>query len=366
METIFRRWPAWAGYAAGAWAVGAAALALYWAAGGTAGYPLRDVRDAHAAAWPIGAVLLAGGIMAVASVRDVGRLLPRAWPLAGLWAACAVAGAGTFGIVMSALQLVFTGAVDDWPVFGVEASCAVGAALFAGAAAAFRRRTEGACARCGRVHAAIGAAKVPAPVTDAPRGVRRAAYAGALAFVPYMAMKTTWAFGGTFAGIPGDEVVAEFRRNGASGLVLTLERYGLDFTTLSALAGIFLLLGLTHRWGQVFPRWAPPLTGRRVPRWLPLVPAWLGAATLGPYGVVGTLAYLLPIAAGVRDLPHDGLMSGWSGWTVAACGIGAFGVYGIALGIAALSYQRRTRPRCAAAPPPGDAAGPAAPPEVSP
>ncbi|WP_268896270.1 hypothetical protein [Actinomadura physcomitrii] len=39
-------------------------------------------------------------------------------------------------------------------------------------------------------------------------------------------------------------------------------------------------------------------------------------------------------------------MSGWSGWTVAACGIGAFGGYGLALGAAALSYQRRTRPGC--------------------
>ncbi|GGV19101.1 hypothetical protein GCM10010182_45960 [Actinomadura cremea] len=183
-------------------------------------------------------------------------------------------------------------------------------------------------------------------MTDAPRAVRPAARGGVLAFVPYMVMKTTWAFGGTFAGIPGAEVVAEFRRNGASGLILTLERYGLDFTTLSALAGIFLLLALTHRWGQMFPRWAPPLAGRRVPRWLPLVPAWLGAARLGPYGIAGTLGYLLPIAVGLRELPDDGVMSGWSGWTVAACGIGAFGVYGTALGAAAWSYQRRTRPRC--------------------
>ncbi|TDD88958.1 hypothetical protein E1298_14620 [Actinomadura rubrisoli] len=161
-------------------------------------------------------------------------------------------------------------------------------------------------------------------------------------------MKTTWALGGTFAGITSEETIAEFERNGASGLILTLEKYGLDFTTLSALLGVFLLLGLTHSWGQVFPRWAPPLAGRRVPRWLPLVPAWLGALTLGPYGVVAALAYLLPSAVGLTDLPDDGVMQGWSGWTVAACGIGAFGVYGVALGVAAWSYQRRTRPRCAA------------------
>ena len=188
--------------------------------------------------------------------------------------------------------------------------------------------------------------KRAAPVSAAPRAVRRAAWAGAAAFVPYVVMKTTWAFGGSFAGIDGDAVVAEFERNGASGLILTLERYGVDFTTLSALLGVFLLMGLTHRWGQVFPRWAPPLAGRGVPRWLPLAPAWLGAATLAPYGVVGTVGYLLPPVVGLGELPDDPVMDGWSGWTVAACGIGAFAGYGIALGVAAWSYQRRTRPVC--------------------
>ncbi|SFN60200.1 hypothetical protein SAMN04489713_102544 [Actinomadura madurae] len=342
MESIVRHWPRWAGYAAGAWSTGAVAVALYWACGGEAGNPLDGARPA---AWAIAACLGAGGIMAVSTVRDVGRHMPRWWPLAGLWGAFAVAGAGTFGFVMNALQLAFTGTVDDWPEFGVEILCAAGAALLAGAALAYQRRTAGACARCGRVHADTGTVRRPAPVSAPPRGVRWAAYAGTLAFVPYVVMKTTWAFGGSFAGIEGERVVAEFERNGASGLVLTLEKYGLDFTTLSAALGIVLLFGLTRGWGQVFPRWTP-FAGRGVPRWLPLAPAWLGALTLGPYGVVGTVGYLLPPVVGLGDLPDDPLLHGWSGWTVAACGIVAFAVYGTALGVAAWSYQRRTRPRC--------------------
>ncbi|TDD88162.1 hypothetical protein E1293_06740 [Actinomadura darangshiensis] len=162
-------------------------------------------------------------------------------------------------------------------------------------------------------------------------------------------MKTTWALGGSFAGISSARVVAEFERNGASGLILTLEKYGLDFTTLSALLGIFLLMGLTHRWGQVF-------AGRAVPRWLPLAPAWLGALTLGPYGVVATFGYLLPPVVGLGGLPDGPLLHGWSGWTVAACGIVAFTVYGVALGVAAWSYQRRTRPRCVSPGSPGGGA----------
>ncbi|WP_433462491.1 hypothetical protein [Spirillospora sp. CA-128828] len=352
MEPIVRTWPRWAGYAAGAWSLVAVGLALYWAGGGDAGYPLDEGKSV---AWLIAACLGVGGIMAVSSVRDVGRQMPRWWPLTGIWAACVLAGAGTFGFVMNALQLAFTGTVDDWPAFGVEVLCAAGAALLAGTALAYRRGTAGACARCGEAHAGTGAVKRPAPVSAAPPGVRRAAHAGMLAFVPYIVMKTTWAFGGSFAGIDGERVVAEFERNGASGLILTLEKYGLDFTTLSALLGIFLLLGLTREWGQVFPGWAP-FSGRRVPRWLPLTPAWLGAVTLGPYGVVATFGYLLPPVIGLGDLPDDPLLHGWSGWTVAACGIGAFAVYGVALGVAAWSYQRRTRPRCVSPGSPGDGA----------
>ncbi|WP_160161153.1 hypothetical protein [Actinomadura sp. K4S16] len=351
MESVGRLRPRWAGYAAGAWSVVAVGVALYWAGGGDAGSPSAGTR---AAAWVIAAFLGVGGIMAVSSVREVGRQMPRWWPLTGLWAACVLAAAGTFGFVMNALQLVFDGTVDDWPRFGVEVLCAVGAALLAATALAYQRATAGTCARCGRAHAEAGTVRVPAPVSPAPRAVRWAAYAGALGFAPYIAMKTTWALGGSFAGIEGERVVAEFERNGASGLVLTLERYGLDFTTLAALAGVFLLMGLTHEWGQVFPRWAPPLAGRRVPRWLPLAPAWLGALTLGPYGVVGSVAYLLPPVLGLGGLPHDGLISGWSGWTVAACGIGAFAAYGVAVGAAAWSYQRRTLPVCVSPGSPGD------------
>ncbi len=347
------RWPAWAGYAAGVFSLAGAGLALYWAAGGTRGVPPHGAGTARTAAWPAAAVLLTGGIMAVASVRDVGRQMPRWWALTALWAACALTASGTFGFVMNAIQLLFTASVDDWSWFGVECLCAVGAALFGGAAVAFRRRTAGTCARCGLVHARAGTRPRPAPPSPASRAMRRTAFAGALGFLPYVAMKTTWAFGGTFAGISGDEAVAEFKRNGASGLVLTLERYGLDFTTLMALLGVFLLMGLTHSWGQVFPRWAPPLAGRRVPRWLPLAPAWLGALTLAPYGVIATACYVVPPLLGLGGLPHKGLLQGWSGWTITACGVGAFAVYGVSLGAAAWDFQRRTRPVCG----PADVAG---------
>ncbi|ESU48943.1 transcription elongation factor NusA [Streptomyces sp. HCCB10043] len=192
-----------------------------------------------------------------------------------------------------------------------------------------------------RLAARLTGTAVPKP-SAAPRSVQLTAWAGTLAFLPYTAMKTYWASGGTFAGVTGEEMLAVSERNGASGIFLTLESWGLDPTALLAVLGVFLLWGLVRPWGQVFPRWTPFLRGRRVPRSLPLAPALLGAATLAPYGVVG-IGYLALVTAGAvtmgrGDFPSEGdaLLVGWIGIT-------AFAVYGIALVVAARSYWLRTR-----------------------
>jgi hypothetical protein len=119
-------------------------------------------------------------------------------------------------------------------------------------------------------------------------------------------MKLTWALGGTFAGLTGAQMRAIAEGNGASGIWLTLESWGLDGTALLAMLGVFLLWRLVRPWGQVFPRWLPLLHGQRVPRWLPLSPAVIGAATLAPYGVVG-LGYCALAAFGVLTMPRGTL-----------------------------------------------------------
>ncbi|BCY10554.1 hypothetical protein [Actinoplanes sp. L3-i22] len=145
-------------------------------------------------------------------------------------------------------------------------------------------------------------------------------------------MKTTWALGGAFAGISGAQMVAIAERNGASGIWLTLERWGLDATALLAAAGVLLLFALVRPW-------------RRMPRLLLLGPAFLGAATLAPYGAAGIVyaalgtAGVITIAAGDFPTPADALLVIW-------VGVGAFAVYGVALSVAAWSYLRRTRPVC--------------------
>ncbi|WP_333761806.1 hypothetical protein [Streptomyces sp. IBSBF 2390] len=96
--------------------------------------------------------------------------------------------------------------------------------------------------------------------------------------------KTIWTLGGSALG-----VTAEGRRDAGdagSGMSHALSSVGIDVTVLAAALGVFLLLGLLCPWGQVFPRWTPALSGRRVPRLLPLVPAWVVGAGLSLYGTV--------------------------------------------------------------------------------
>jgi hypothetical protein len=239
-----------------------------------------------------------------------------------------LAGIAAFGLLMDVITLVFGQGVDSGVAAAHHALAAAGVLLLAATARPVRRPSAGAAA---------------AAPSAASRPVQLAACAGTVAFLPYAAMKLVWASGGTFAGIAGEEMRAISQRNGASGIWLTLESWGLDATVLLAALGVFLLWGLVRPWGQVFPRWTLWLRGRRVPRWLPLAPALIGAATLAPYGVLG-VGYAALATAGVVTMRRgdfhsssDALLVGWIGMT-------AFAVHGVALIVAARSYWLRTRP----------------------
>ncbi|MFC4061899.1 hypothetical protein ACFOWE_26660 [Planomonospora corallina] len=86
--------------------------------------------------------------------------------------------------------------------------------------------------------------------------------------------------------------------------------------------------------------------GRRVPRWLPLAPALIGAATLAPYGAIG-LVYAALGTFGAVTVPRGDFPTPGDALLVTWIGLGAFAVYGVALAVAAWSCLRRTRPVCA-------------------
>ncbi|WP_328763623.1 hypothetical protein [Streptomyces sp. NBC_00272] len=207
------------------------------------------------AAWPLTA---AAAVAAVAVAARTARLRSLSW------AACALSAASGCLLLMDVIALLFGQPPDSWTGAALHALGLAGAVLSGAAAGRGRGRDAAAPGRPGRW----------------------IAYVGVLSFVPYAAMKLTWALGGTFGGITGAEMLAAYERNGASGLWMTLERWGLDGTVLMALIGILLLFCPIRPWGL------------RLPRWLPLTPALIGAGTLVPYGLLG-LGYLALVRLGV-------------------------------------------------------------------
>ncbi|MFE6912257.1 hypothetical protein [Streptomyces erythrochromogenes] len=319
----WQRWPHWVARATMLWAVLYAGFGLVCALTGTS---LLHHGGGSGASWPGWAVMAVGvsaaavsGAVVVYGLRPALRVL--------LLALCVLAGMAAFSLLMDVITLMVAQGVDSPASTANKVLAAVGAALLA-ATVRSDRMSAGTAVRAWSV---------------APRLVQLVAWAGTLAFVPYAAMKLIWACGGTFAGITGQEMLAVSERNGASALFLTLESWGLDPTALLATLGVFLLWGLVRPWGQVFPRWTLFLRGRRVPRWLPLAPALLGAATLAPYGVMG-IGYLALATAGAVTMRHGDFHSSGDALLVGWIGVIAFAVYGVALTIAARSYWLRTRP----------------------
>ncbi|MFG2296308.1 hypothetical protein [Streptomyces sp. NPDC048603] len=286
-------------------------------------------------AWFVIAVVLLAGVAALTGVRAL------------LMAAAVLSAVSAFSLLMDVVGLLFAQGVDSPPAAVLHALGLVGAVLLWTAASRGLRPGEGGPLPFSGVAVPRSRPCTVQPPCSAPppsaasRRTHLAAYAGVSAFVPYVAMKMVWVLGGTFAGVSGADMHTAAARNGASGLWLTLARWGVDGTVLLAALGLFLLFGLIRPWGQVFPRWTPVLHGRRVPRWLPLTPALIGLGTLVPYGLFG-IGYLLLAAAGLvtvraGDFPSsaDAVLVGWIGFT-------AFAGYGLALLAATRSYWLRS------------------------
>ncbi|WP_234392960.1 hypothetical protein [Streptomyces pactum] len=329
--TWWRQWPLRAGRVSLLWAIAYAGFGLACALTETRVFPSGDALGPSAPGWAVMSVGTSAALTCAAVTRHGARPASRAL----LWALCALSALGAFGLLMDLITLTFGQGVDSRAAAAHHVLAATGALLLAATARADRRPPV--------------VTYVRPPATAAARSVQLTACAGTVAFVPYVVMKQVWVFGGTFAGTSGAEMLAISERNGASGIWLTLESRGLDATVLLAALGVFLLWGLVRPWGQVFPRWAPFLRGRRVPRRLPLTPALIGAATLAPYGVFG-LGYLTLATTGVVTMRRGDFPSPADALLVAWIGMIAFAAYGIALAVAARSYWSRTRPLPAAAP----------------
>lgn len=324
MSRLWKRWPDWIAPAAAGWAA-LYALALAGAAllGG------RAVLGTPHLTWPTVATLVLAATTAGLTVSPGKTPIPARAVTIGQATVAATALAASCWLLLDLISLVLTGRVEDpdgnsnWLIFAQRLAFLLTGVLFSAAAVAWHRRSTGACARCGRRHPSDRTARQHPEPHAAPARDRRIAYAGCLAFLPYTSAHTLGAL-----GVPGIEP-AGFR----PPLIFILP--------LAAGVGLamFLLLGLVRPWGMAFPRWTLWLSGRRVPRALPLVPVWLIAPTLGLYGIL-LVSIALLLTTGVLPGEEPKLL-------IAVAGV-SFGGYGTALAVTAASYQRRTKPTCTA------------------
>ncbi|MBB5895605.1 hypothetical protein [Kutzneria kofuensis] len=321
---MWGRWPAWVPWVTAVWGVCYAGVQVGWVLAG-AQLPLGP----HFAfpAWVQVFLALAAVVAAVAAVRGHVPLL---------FVTTIVFGIGTFGSPMELVALA-SGSGDG--VGGIAlvhmALDVLGVGPLLATLVSRLRVSRGRCPRCGRDHpGGYGGPLVHPAASTAGRGVRWTVYSAMLGVVPWAATKIVWTLGGTALGVTGEQWRAA--NAGDSALMNALSSAGIDFTVLAAVACGLLMLSLVQRWGT------------RLPRLLPLPPAWLTGVSLGAYGIVLTVlsaAWLLGLVAPpapVWPLPtatDTAWMTGFGGL--------AFGGLGIGLLVAAGSYAGRTRPRCA-------------------
>ncbi|MFF4778589.1 hypothetical protein ACFY05_37775 [Microtetraspora fusca] len=312
----------WQAYAAALWALAYGALGVGWALGAS-GYPWGAADPDPDGAlsilagtspgfgWAIAACCLVTAVTALALTRRSSRRAPlfAAWPMAVLLVPVIPDSRLMMGVAYTPLLIVapvfgwgLGGATFadawPWPVLN-QLVCVLGGLLLAAAALAHRRGEER-----GRWFT--------------PERGRAAVYVAVAVPLLYCATRWAWAL-----GIPLG-VSAEFLTEGEGGLWLA----GAYLATFGALGGL-LTIGLTQRWGEIFPRWIPGLRGRRVPPLLAVVPAGFVSIII----TVAGLTYIRWTVAGRFALAE------WGAW-LPEC---FWPIWGAALATATICYQRRRR-----------------------
>jgi hypothetical protein len=248
-------------------------------------------------------------------------------PVVALWSASALLVAeaadgiafDVVGTVMNAVSAV-TGEPlplalrPDVPGIAMRLAAAAAGTLLVVTAVTEQRAARDACARCGR--ATAGGA---GPVGSAS-WIRATApgYAAVALALGYAAEKVYWGLGGTL-GLATDDAFGDVR----------LWTPGLGDTAVLALIGATIALALVRPWG------------RRLPRWMPLTGAVLGAMMLIPVGVMGTYGTLARLEE-LSDTEAGIALEPW----VFMIEYPWFFAWGVSLALAAVSFHHRTRSRC--------------------
>ncbi len=351
-RAALRGWQLWTPYAAVGWSLIYTVLGAAWAIGGR-GFPYTPTpasnitgplagRFGPVVSWTI--VILAGipaaalGGLMLRGVKKLRLLLISAGALLSgvlmllmtdimLLSMLGYTPEGVIGLLTGSesgqfyLQLW---AQYKWTI-AHELLCLIGGFLWLGATISYARRSGNACLSCGRGDGPEG--------WTSPRQARRwgriAVYVSIA--VPVLYAVTRYAY---VLGIPlgiSEEYLRIGQERGMWVMGLSMANFGL--------VGAVLTLGLTMRWGEVFPRWTLGLAGRRVPMALAIVPASIVSVMLIVGGIAMWSGYAEAVAQAVAG----------SAEAIGVIGSGPtylFPVWGAALAVATLGYYYRRRGAC--------------------
>ena len=333
-KTKFNRWPSWIGYAAMLWSALYGALHLYWLLGG-AGYPFKN--DGIGAAMVTFLPAKVGCIVFVTLCLigiGVGLVMQKSkYEAFSRWFAIAYSWGFSVTLLLfipdtkliaaMAYAFLFKFAFS-WQILN-QIICIIGALLWMMTAVVYQRKTRYACEYCGRN-------KEEEPFFLVRWG-RLLTVIAALAPVPYAIIRFAWAL-----DIPIG-IDPQFLRDFSSANPMAHITEWV-FGSL-CIGGGLLTLGLIQKWGEVFPKWFPFIGGKRVPVMLAVIPASIVAIAVTAAGLVFTFSFF---AETFHLMPVDNLLISQD-WGIVGPMI-FWGPWGVALGLAAISYYYRRRGRC--------------------
>jgi hypothetical protein len=308
--TVAPGWMVWTPQAAVLWALVYGAVRAWWAVNGAPFFGRLGTDLIVFSGWRAIALCAAAAVVAVALKRAT-------WKrplLAAGWAVCAALLASSALLLLDVVGGLFPGSgVQFIPAaFLSRAACFVEAILVGSAAVAYQRRWRSDCLFCGQTG-------VRARMERPPRWAWWAAYAAMAGWAIRLGAQAAVGFGSLLR---------------VRGAFWALE-------VCFVLAGTVLPLALVHSWGRVFPRWAPLVRGRRVPRWLLVGPAFGIGGALTVYFSVSIVAFAAAVLTGSWHRSVTSLPTAFF-WVA----MPAYLVWGLGLVSAAIAYHRVTRPTC--------------------
>jgi len=305
-------WWGWVWPAAHIWTLGYGALRLYWLLAGTevGSSPGRSDLVVFTGWWAVALCAAAAmTVLALATAKWSRVLAVGGWFLAGgLVAATALILLDLVGLILPGIA-----APVDLAASASRLGCLIGGLLVGATTLSYQRHWRGACVACGRTG-------------DGGRsdGVQ------------------WWAWVGVGVAIAGCllRLIAQLAVGFGTGLTQGGASVVL-FEVGFILAGTALPLALVCRWGRISPAWLPVMACRKVPRWLVLAPGLgLGVGMTTYFGL--TLAMVAEQTLTDTWEPVDASLPLWFFWVA----VPGYLMWGLGLTVAALSYQRATRPVC--------------------